>query len=85
MHPGGKCSECEDSGRGIVIPERWAGLRIINSKNVLVEGVITTQCPTGGIGQHNDTQRKIHQLLRWGDGMNVFASNNVLFDGVFLP
>ena len=28
-------------GRGIVIPERWAGLRIVNSKNVLVEGVIT--------------------------------------------
>ena len=35
-------------GRGIVIPERRAGLRIVNSKNVLVEGVITTQCPTGG-------------------------------------
>lgn len=35
-------------GRGIVIPDRWAGLRIVNSKNVTIEGVISTQCPTGG-------------------------------------
>lgn len=70
-------------GRGIVIPERWAGLRIINSKNVLVEGVITTQCPTGGSDSITIRNVKSISSYGWGDGMNVFASNNVLFDGVF--
>ena len=70
-------------GRGIVIPERWAGLRIINSKNVLVEGVITTQCPTGGSDSIAIRNVKSISSYGWGDGMNVFASNNVLFDGVF--
>ena len=70
-------------GRGIVIPERWAGLRIINSKNVLVEGVITTQCPTGGSDSIAIRNVKSISSYGWGDGMNVFASNNVLFDCVF--
>lgn len=70
-------------GRGIVIPERWAGLRIVNSKNVLVEGVITTQCPTGGSDSITIRNVKSISSYGWGDGMNVFASNNVLFDGVF--
>ena len=70
-------------GRGIVIPERWAGLRIVNSKNVLVEGVITTQCPTGGSDSITIRNVKSINSYGWGDGMNVFASNNVLFDGVF--
>lgn len=70
-------------GRGIVIPERRAGLRIVNSKNVLVEGVITTQCPTGGSDSITIRNVKSISSYGWGDGMNVFASNNVLFDGVF--
>ena len=70
-------------GRGIVFPERWAGLRIVNSKNVLVEGVITTQCPTGGSDSITIRNVKSISSYGWGDGMNVFASNNVLFDGVF--
>lgn len=70
-------------GRGIVIPERWAGLRIVNSQNVLVEGVITTQCPTGGSDSITIRNVKSISSYGWGDGMNVFASNNVLFDGVF--
>ena len=63
-------------GRGIVIPERWAGLRIVNSKNVLVEGVITTQCPTGGSDSITIRNVKSISSYGWGDGMNVFASNS---------
>ena len=70
-------------GRGIIIPERWAGLRIVKYKNVLVEGVITTQCPTGGSDSITIRNVKSISSYGWGDGMNVFASNNVLFDGVF--
>ena len=70
-------------GRGIVIPNRWAGLRIVNSKNVTIEGVISTQCPTGGSDSVTIRNVKVISSYGWGDGLNVFASNNVLYDGVF--
>lgn len=71
-------------GRGEVHPEgRGAGVSIINSKNVLVEGLITTQCPTGGSDSITIRNVKSISSYGWGDGMNIFASNNVLFDGVF--
>lgn len=71
-------------GRGEVHPEgRGAGISISNSKNIQVEGVITTQCPTGGSDSVTIRNVKAISSYGWGDGMNVFASNNVLFDGVF--
>lgn len=71
-------------GRGEIHPEgRGAGVRIVNSKNIQVEGLITTQCPTGGSDSVTIRNVKAISSYGWGDGMNVFASNNVLFDGVF--
>lgn len=71
-------------GRGEVHPAgRGEGISIINSKNVRVEGLITTQCPTGGSDSVTIRNVKAISSYGWGDGMNVFASNNVLFDGVF--
>lgn len=71
-------------GRGKVHPDgRGAGLSIVNSKNVLVEGLISTQCPTGGSDNVTIRNVKVISSYGWGDGLNVFASNNVLFDGVF--
>ena len=71
-------------GRGIVHPEgRGAGVTITRSRNVEVEGVITTQCPTGESDSVYIHNVKAISSYGWGDGMNVFASNNVLFDGVF--
>lgn len=71
------------SGRGIVQRTRGAGVRTANSRNVLIEGIITTQCPTGGSDSITIRNVKAISSYGWGDGMNVFASNNVLFDGVF--
>lgn len=70
-------------GRGIIDPSVKMGVRIANSKNITVEGIVTTQCATGG--SDNVTIRNVKSIsyYGWGDGMNVFASNNVLFDGVF--
>jgi hypothetical protein len=71
-------------GRGIVRPERNApGVQISNSSDVYVDGIITTQLPTGG--SDGVTIRNVKSISHygWGDGMNVFASSNVLFDGVF--
>lgn len=70
-------------GRGIIDCSVKMGIRISRSRNVLVEGLFTTQCATGG--SDNVTIRNVKSIsyYGWGDGMNVFASNNVLFDRVF--
>lgn len=70
-------------GRGMVDSSVKMGIAIENSKNVLVEGIFSTQCATGG--SNNVTIRNVKTIsyFGWGDGMNVFASNNVLFNGVF--
>ncbi|MDR2915581.1 MAG: endo-polygalacturonase [Tannerella sp.] len=70
-------------GRGMIYHTIKGGIRIANSKNILVEGVITTQCATGGSDHVTIRNVKSISYYQWGDGMNVFASNNVLFDGVF--
>ncbi|MGJ7030231.1 glycosyl hydrolase family 28 protein [Niabella hirudinis] len=70
-------------GRGIVDFSIKEGVKIAFSKNVLVEGLCFTQCPTGGSDSVIIRNVKSISYYGWGDGLNVFASNNVLFDGVF--
>jgi len=70
-------------GRGMVDRSVKEGIRIANSKNVYVEGLICTQLPTGGSDSVTIRNVKSISYYGWGDGMNVFASNNVLFNGVF--
>ena len=70
-------------GRGMVEHTVKMGVHIANAKNVLVEGIFTTQCATGG--SENVTIRNVKSVsyYGWGDGMNVFASSNVTYDRVF--
>jgi hypothetical protein len=70
-------------GRGIIDHTVKMGISISNSQNILVEGLFTTQCATGGSDSVTIRNVKSISYYGWGDGMNVFASNNVLFDGVF--
>lgn len=70
-------------GRGIIDPSVKMGVHIANSKNITVEGIVCTQCATGGSDSVTIRNVKSISYFGWGDGMNVFASNNVLFDGVF--
>lgn len=70
-------------GRGIIDPSVKKGVYIANSKNILIEGIVCTQCSTGGSDSVIIRNVKSISYYGWGDGMNVFASNNVLFDGVF--
>ncbi len=71
-------------GRGVVRPtEGREGMRVSRCHNAVVDGVITTQCPTG---ESEDVL--IHDVrclthYAWGDGLNVFASRRVLLDRVF--
>jgi len=70
-------------GRGMVEHTVKMGVHIANSKNIEVEGIFCTQCATGGSDSVTIRNVKSISYYGWGDGMNVFASNNVLFDGVF--
>lgn len=70
-------------GRGIIDHSIKMGISISNSRNIYVEGLFTTQCATGGSDSVTIRNVKSISYYGWGDGMNVFASNNVLFDGVF--
>lgn len=70
-------------GRGMVCHTVKHGIEISNSKNVLIEGVFATQCSVGGSDSVTIRNVKSISYYGWGDGMNVFASNNVLYDRVF--
>lgn len=71
-------------GRGEVHPEgRGFGVEIRNSRAIQADGVIVTQIPVGGSEGVDITNVKSISSYGWGDGMNVFASDNVHYDGVF--
>ena len=71
-------------GHGIINPERQKeGLMVRYSSNVSIDGVITTQIPVGGSDSVSVHNAKCISWYGWGDGMNVFASNNVSYNHVF--
>jgi hypothetical protein len=70
-------------GRGVIDHRVKMGILIANSRNVLIEGLVATQCATGGSDGVTIRNVKSISYYQWGDGMNVFASDNVLYDGVF--
>lgn len=70
-------------GRGIIDYTVKMGVHIARSKNILVEGITLTQCAIGGSDSVTIRNVKSISYYGWGDGLNVFASNNVLYDRVF--
>ncbi|MGN8038663.1 glycosyl hydrolase family 28 protein [Chitinophaga sp. 22321] len=71
------------TGRGIIDSPGQEGVKISHSENILLEGICLTQCPVGASDSVTVRNVKSISSYKWGDGMNVFASNNVLYDGVF--
>ncbi len=71
-------------GRGVARPSSgYEGCHVHRSRNVLIDGLILNTCPVGesnGVTLH-DVRCISHPA--WGDGLNVFASSNVLYDRVF--
>ncbi len=71
-------------GRGVARPGRgYEGCHVYRSRNVLIDGLILNTCPVGG--SDGVTLHDVRSISHpsWGDGLNVFASNNVLYDRVF--
>ena len=71
-------------GRGVARPvDGYEGCHVHRSKNVIIDGLVVNTCPIGGsdgVVLH-DVRSISHP--QWGDGLNVFASSNVLYDRVF--
>ena len=71
-------------GRGIARPTSgYEGCHVHRSRNVLIDGLTVNTCPVGG--SDGVTLRNVKSISHpgWGDGLNVFASQNVLYDRVF--
>ena len=70
-------------GSGMVDQSIKGGIYISNSKDIEINGLFSSQCITGGSNNVVIRNVKVISFFGWGDGMNVFASNNVLIDGAF--
>lgn len=71
-------------GHGIINPGRQqAGLLVRYSRNITVDGPITTQLPVGESANVSVKNAKVISWYGWGDGMNVFASHDVSYHHVF--
>lgn len=70
-------------GHGIVEPGRHEGIMVRYSRRVTIDGPITTQIPVGGSDSVDVRNAKVISSYGWGDGFNVFASNNVSYNHVF--
>lgn len=71
-------------GRGICRPGNgYEGIHVHRSQRVLIDGVTLCTCPVGE--SDSITLRDVRSISHpsWGDGLNVFASSNVLYDRVF--
>ncbi len=71
-------------GRGMVYPEgRGAGLEVQRSNDVEIDGLFSTQCPVGKSNRVKISNVKVMSSYGWGDGFNVFASNDVTYNHIF--
>lgn len=71
------------TGHGMVYPYRKMGLRVSRSRNVSIEGPFTTQCAVGQSDSVSIANVKLMSYYGWGDGFNVFASNNISYNDCF--
>lgn len=71
-------------GRGIARPGRgYEGAHVYRSRNVLLDGLIVNTCPIGGSNGVEVHDLKSISHPGWGDGLNVFASQNIHYNRVF--
>ena len=70
-------------GRGIVMPGHHEGIMVRYSKNVYIDGPLTTQLPIGGSDSVTVKNCKVMSWYGWGDGFNIFACNNIHQEHLF--
>lgn len=72
-----KAHDVRVMGHGIVMPGRHEGIMVRYSKNVLIDGPLTTQLPIGESDSVTVRNAKVMSWYGWGDGFNIFASSNI--------
>lgn len=70
-------------GHGILMPGGKEGIKVSNSRRVVIDGPVTTKIPVGGSDSIDVRNAKVMSWFPWGDGMNVFASSNLRYQHVF--
>ena len=71
-------------GRGIARPKSgYQGAHVYRSRNVVIDGLTLNTCPIGGSDGVILRDVRSISFPGWGDGLNAFASQNVLYDRVF--
>ena len=70
-------------GHGIVMPGHHEGIMVRYSKNVYIDGPLTTQLPIGACDSVTVKNTKVMSWYGWGDGFNIFASNNIHQEHLF--
>ncbi len=71
-------------GRGIARPlDGYEGCHVHRSQHIFIDGLIVNTCPIGE--SQNVTLHDVRSISHpaWGDGLNIFASSDVLYDRVF--
>ena len=76
-------SDVKILGHGIVMPGHHEGIMVRYSKNVYIDGPLTTQLPIGGSDSVTVKNAKVMSWYGWGDGFNIFASNNIYQEHLF--
>ena len=78
-----KANHVKIIGHGMITPGHHEGIMVRYSKDIVIDGPLTTQIPVGGSDSVLIRNAKVISWYGWGDGMNVFASNHVDYDNVF--
>lgn len=78
-----KAQDVRILGHGIVMPGRHEGIMVRYSKNVYIDGPLTTQLPIGGSDSVTVKNAKVISWYGWGDGFNIFASDNIHQEHLF--
>ena len=78
-----KSNDIKIMGHGIIMPNHNSGIQVRYSKNVYIDGPLTTQLPIGGSDSVTVKNVKVMSWYGWGDGFNIFASNNIHQEHLF--
>lgn len=62
---------------------RGFGVQIVNSRNIIVRNLVTSQVPTGASDSVLIENVQCYSYGPWGDGLNIFASSHVTLRGCY--
>ncbi|MFC3493679.1 glycosyl hydrolase family 28 protein [Glycomyces rhizosphaerae] len=77
-------------GRGMIYGVDWGAAPVESSKNILIDGITIMNNPTGNAFNIAESQQVTVKNLnyfssaRWGDGIDIYSSSEVLIDGAFM-